>query len=129
MNMVFDNLMVTQNYNGYVFFLEEDHYVAPDFIQVARQLIRVKESKCADCDFINLGMYNKVKVLNNRVSRTWHVPGHAMAVSMCLLRPAILCLQASVGVWNAGKNNMGFGMNRETWNLIRNCSQVLWEDL
>ncbi len=36
----------------------------------------------------------------------------------------IIILQVSVGVWNAGKNNMGFGMNRHTWNLIRNCSEV-----
>lgn len=65
--MVFDNLRVTRGYNGYMLFLEEDHYVAPDFIQVARQLIRLKEERCPDCDFINMGMYNKVKVLNNRV--------------------------------------------------------------
>lgn len=94
-NMVFDNLRVTQSYGGYVLFLEEDHYVAPDFVQVAAQLIGMKKD-CADCDFINLGMYNKAKALTNRVS---------------------------VGVWNAGKNNMAFGMNRHTWNLIRNCSK------
>lgn len=70
-NMVFDNLRATQDYNGYVFFLEEDHYVAPDFLQVAHQLIRLKEQKCSNCDFINLGMYNKAKVLNNRVSTVY----------------------------------------------------------
>ena len=66
-NMVFDGLQATRDYNGYIFFLEEDHYVAPDFIQVARQLIKIKEKECTDCDFINLGMYNKVKSLDNRV--------------------------------------------------------------
>lgn len=64
--MVFDNLRVTQSYGGYVLFLEEDHYVAPDFVQVAAQLIGMKKD-CADCDFINLGMYNKAKALTNRV--------------------------------------------------------------
>lgn len=66
-NMVFDGLRVTQNYSGYVLFLEEDHYVAPDFLQVARQLMTIKETQCTDCDFINLGMYNKAKTLSNRV--------------------------------------------------------------
>ena len=66
--MVFDNLRATQGYDGYVFFLEEDHYVAPDFLEIAHQLIKLKDLKCQDCDFVNLGMYNKVKSLDNRVS-------------------------------------------------------------
>lgn len=66
-NMVFDNVRVMQNYSGHVLFLEEDHYVAPDFLQVASQLIHMKQDRCADCDFINLGMYNKARVLTNRV--------------------------------------------------------------
>ena len=33
-------------------------------------------------------------------------------------------LQATVGIWNAGKNNMGFGFNRETWNVIKGCAEV-----
>lgn len=60
-NTVFDRLYETQNYSGYVIFLEEDHIVAPDFIEVAKQLIGMRNSQCTDCDFINLGMYNKVK--------------------------------------------------------------------
>ena len=32
--------------------------------------------------------------------------------------------QATIGVWNAGKNNMGFGFDRQTWNLIKGCAQV-----
>ena len=75
--MVFDNLLVTRDYNGYVLFLEEDHYVAPDFIQVAHQLIRLKEERCADCDFINLGMYNKVRTLTNRVRWREFTPTHS----------------------------------------------------
>ncbi len=67
LNMVFDGLRVTQKYDGYVMFLEEDHFVSPDFIQVAHQLKTMKEEKCGDCDFINLGMYNKAKQLTNKV--------------------------------------------------------------
>ena len=58
---MFDKLRETKNYTGYVIFLEEDHFVAPDFLEVARQLIQLKRSQCSSCDFINLGMYNKVR--------------------------------------------------------------------
>ena len=61
MNTVFDRLRETENYTGYVFFLEEDHYVASDLLKVARQLIELRKTRCTDCDFINLGMYNKVR--------------------------------------------------------------------
>ena len=27
-------------------------------------------------------------------------------------------------MWNAGKNNMGFGFNRDTWNVIKGCAEV-----
>ena len=29
--------------------------------------------------------------------------------------------------WNAGKNNMGFGMNRYTWNTLKACTKVTEE--
>lgn len=41
--MVFDGMKETRNFGGYVLFLEEDHYLSPDFIHVAKQLIKLKE--------------------------------------------------------------------------------------
>ena len=38
-NHVFDGMKVTASYNGYVIFLEEDLYVAPDIFPVTKQLI------------------------------------------------------------------------------------------
>ena len=60
-NTVFDRLRETANYTGHVIFLEEDHFVAPDFVEVARQLIELQRTQRKECDFINLGMYNKVR--------------------------------------------------------------------
>lgn len=65
--MVFDHLNATKNYSGHIFFLEEDHYVAPDFVEVAKQLIELKKKQKTPVDFVNLGMYTKYKSLNNRV--------------------------------------------------------------
>jgi len=69
LNMVFDGLALTKNFTGYVFFLEEDHYVAPDFIHVARQMIQLKwQQNYQTCDFINLGMYTNIRSFDNHVS-------------------------------------------------------------
>lgn len=72
-NTVFDKLLATKDYNGYVFFLEEDHYVSPDFYEVSKQLIQLKQEKCHDCDFINLGMYTTQSTFSNKVRRSGFV--------------------------------------------------------
>ena len=43
MNHVFDQLSVTRYFNGLVLTLEEDHYVAPDFIPVLNQMYRMQK--------------------------------------------------------------------------------------
>ena len=42
-NVVFDQLRETKNFTGYVLFLEEDHYVSPDFITTANKLAALKK--------------------------------------------------------------------------------------
>jgi len=42
-NHVFDGMNITANYSGYIIFLEEDLYVAPDIIPVTKQLISLKD--------------------------------------------------------------------------------------
>ena len=41
-NTVFDSLNITRNYNGPVLFLEEDHFVAPDFYHMLHLLYERK---------------------------------------------------------------------------------------
>ena len=45
-NKVFDDLNVTANFNGTVFFMEEDHYISPDAVLVAQDLIHLKDRYC-----------------------------------------------------------------------------------
>ncbi len=45
-------------------------------------------------------------------------------VQILLTVLANLCWQVSPSFWNAGKNNMGFGMDRYTWNTIKGCQEV-----
>lgn len=57
---VFGNLTVTVNFQGLMVFLEEDHYVAPDFIEVAK-LTAAECYRTAGCAFIGLGTTEKFK--------------------------------------------------------------------
>lgn len=70
-NTVFDHLRVTGGFNGYLFFLEEDHYVSPDFVHVAKQLIALKREQCPDCDFVNMGTYQKGSFGSNEVCQLY----------------------------------------------------------
>lgn len=55
---VFGSLTVTAKFQGLVVFLEEDHYVAPDFIEVAKLTAR-KCYETSGCAFIGLGTTQK----------------------------------------------------------------------
>lgn len=71
-------MRLTQGYNEYVAFLEEDHYLSPDFLHMANILADQKPgyshlwqnltykwltivlySMCPHCDFMGLGVYDK----------------------------------------------------------------------
>ena len=42
-NVVFDRIRETKNFNGTVLFLEEDHFVTPDFIVMTRKLEKLRD--------------------------------------------------------------------------------------
>lgn len=45
--------------SGLVVFLEEDHYVAPDFIHMLHLMERARQSHCPSCRILSLGSYLK----------------------------------------------------------------------
>ncbi|XP_014602701.1 PREDICTED: alpha-1,6-mannosyl-glycoprotein 2-beta-N-acetylglucosaminyltransferase isoform X1 [Polistes canadensis] len=58
-NKVFDQLTITKNHTGMVLFLEEDHYVAEDFLHVLRLMERTCKHSCERCNVLSLGTYLK----------------------------------------------------------------------
>ncbi|XP_006563636.2 alpha-1,6-mannosyl-glycoprotein 2-beta-N-acetylglucosaminyltransferase isoform X1 [Apis mellifera] len=58
-NRVFDQLSITKNHTGMVLFLEEDHYVAEDFLHVLRLMERTCKHTCKRCNVLSLGTYLK----------------------------------------------------------------------
>jgi alpha-1,6-mannosyl-glycoprotein beta-1,2-N-acetylglucosaminyltransferase len=101
MNYVFDGILKKYQLDTYVMLLEEDHYVSPDFLHVLNFMVENKKSICNDCRVLCLGFYLKnYKTYRADIDRL------------------------GVHTWFSSKHNMGMAINRETWDLIRNCSHL-----
>ncbi|XP_059475133.1 alpha-1,6-mannosyl-glycoprotein 2-beta-N-acetylglucosaminyltransferase isoform X2 [Neocloeon triangulifer] len=98
-NRVFDHLEVTKNHTGLVLFLEEDHYVAEDFIEALRLMKKATAIHCDKCNILSLGTYLK----------TYNYYGDSK--------------NAEVTPWVSSKHNMGMAFNRTTWREIRKCAK------
>jgi len=97
-NRVFDQLEVTRNHTGLVLFLEEDHYVAEDFIHVLRQMQTACNVACPQCNILSLGTYLK----------TYSFYGDSK--------------KAEVTPWVSSKHNMGMAFNRSVWSELHRCA-------
>ncbi|XP_067616709.1 alpha-1,6-mannosyl-glycoprotein 2-beta-N-acetylglucosaminyltransferase isoform X6 [Eurosta solidaginis] len=98
-NRVFDQLDVTRYHTGLVLFLEEDHYVAEDFLYLLDMMQSSIGSLCPQCDILSLGTYLKTFNYYTYNSKVEVMP------------------------WISSKHNMGFAFNRSTWSTIRKCAQ------
>ncbi|XP_055852493.1 alpha-1,6-mannosyl-glycoprotein 2-beta-N-acetylglucosaminyltransferase isoform X1 [Episyrphus balteatus] len=58
-NRVFDQLEVTRFHTGLVLFLEEDHYVAEDFLYLLELMEKRANDLCPQCNILSLGTYLK----------------------------------------------------------------------
>jgi len=56
-NHIFHTLEVTQHFTGAVLFLEEDHYVAEDFLHILSMMQHEQEKKFKEVDILCLGTY------------------------------------------------------------------------
>lgn len=102
LNRIFDQLHVTKHHNGFLLLLEEDHYVAEDFISVFKQMQAKIVESCAHCNIISLGTYTE-KIRKGSYDVMDGFP------------------------WTTNKHNMGMAFNRTTWNAIRSCAKFFCE--
>ncbi|XP_030369707.1 alpha-1,6-mannosyl-glycoprotein 2-beta-N-acetylglucosaminyltransferase [Scaptodrosophila lebanonensis] len=58
-NRVFNELEVTRFHTGLVLFLEEDHYVAEDFLYLLDMMQKRTKDLCPQCNVLSLGTYLK----------------------------------------------------------------------
>lgn len=98
-NRVFNQLEVTRNHTGLVLFLEEDHFVAQDFLHILRLMERTARASCPSCNILSLGTYLK----------TYNYFGDSK--------------KAEVTPWVSSKHNMGFALNRSVWLELWSCAR------
>ncbi|VDN01223.1 unnamed protein product [Thelazia callipaeda] len=104
-NYVFDGIMKQYSLtNAWVIMLEEDHYVAPDFLHVMQLIVDNKPTFCVDCQVISLGLYLK------------QYDHFKTDLDRLAIHP-----------WFSSKHNMGMGINVNTWELIKNCTELFCE--
>lgn len=97
-NKIFDDVWVLRNHTGLVLFLEEDHYVAEDFLHMLRLLSAAIPRACPKCSLITLGNYLK--------NYNFQIDGRKVEVTQ----------------WVSSKHNMGFAFNHSVWQQIKACS-------
>ncbi|KAL5283248.1 MGAT2 family protein [Megaselia abdita] len=71
-NRVFDQLEITRYHTGLVLFLEEDHYVAEDFLYLLELMQKRALELCPQCNILSLGTYLKTfnyYTYNSRTNR------------------------------------------------------------
>lgn len=93
-NTIFDKLSATARFNGLVIFLEEDHFVAEDFIHVLN--LMEKENK-NQANILCMGTY--LKKFNYKLNSK----------------------QVELTQWVSSKHNMGMALSRSTWKKITQC--------
>lgn len=102
LNRIFDQLDATKYHTGFLLLLEEDYYVAADFIPVMKLMQGKMFEICPECNLGSIGTYNEYLT-----SKTFDV--------------------LEVRPWITTTLNMGMFFNRTTWSKIRNCSNHFCE--
>jgi alpha-1,6-mannosyl-glycoprotein beta-1,2-N-acetylglucosaminyltransferase len=94
-------LMERYGLDTYAVFLEEDHYVAPDFLHVLKTLVKKKDTFCQNCKILSLGSY-----LKNYNSYRTDIN------------------KLGIHTWFSSKHNMGMALNSSVWSEIKQCAKL-----
>ncbi|XP_060118210.1 alpha-1,6-mannosyl-glycoprotein 2-beta-N-acetylglucosaminyltransferase [Heteronotia binoei] len=84
-----------------VLFLEEDHYLAPDFYAALQALWALRQRECPDCQVLSLGSYAAVR------------GGFGARAD-----------KAELKTWKSTEHNMGMAFARETYEQLLACADA-----
>lgn len=110
---VFDYVTVMQHHTGPVLFIEEDHYLVPDFIPVLRQMVKLGQESCKECAIMTLGTYDKNPTYASNAGKgivSWLFGSDAVFTGV------------EITDWVSNKHNMGMALNRSIWQKIKDCA-------
>ncbi|XP_064485239.1 alpha-1,6-mannosyl-glycoprotein 2-beta-N-acetylglucosaminyltransferase-like isoform X2 [Ornithodoros turicata] len=99
-NTVFHKLNITKNHDGPMLLLEEDHYVTPDLLVMAKLMLSEKNRFCKNATCL-------CSVGNSKVDHDHH-PQTADKVEILK--------------WAQSSNNLGHLFTRDVWNVVKSCA-------
>ncbi|KAI5632848.1 n-acetylglucosaminyltransferase II (MGAT2) domain-containing protein [Phthorimaea operculella] len=136
-NRIFNQLQATIGHTGMVLFLEEDHYVAEDFIHMMNLLRSTADKTCPQCEILCLGTYLKTyqyHVNSDKQRKKQLTLSYIQQVRAAgeerrkkyqdawnfQVYPHLFGTTQKVEItpWYSSMHNMGFAINRTVWNNI-----------
>ncbi|XP_061468609.1 alpha-1,6-mannosyl-glycoprotein 2-beta-N-acetylglucosaminyltransferase [Rhineura floridana] len=101
LHFVWERVRALREHPGLVLFLEEDHYLAPDFYQVLQRLWAVRQQDCPECQVLSLGTYATVR--GSFAARADKV---------------------ELKTWKSTEHNMGMAFARDTYQQLIACTDA-----
>ncbi|XP_007886554.2 alpha-1,6-mannosyl-glycoprotein 2-beta-N-acetylglucosaminyltransferase [Callorhinchus milii] len=103
LHYVWERVNVLKDHNGPMLFIEEDHYLSPDFYLVFKSMWSLKTEHCPDCDLLSLGTYTRVLDFTDKGNKV------------------------EVKTWRSTEHNMGMVMSRDTYQKMLECTNTFCE--
>ncbi|XP_003428431.2 alpha-1,6-mannosyl-glycoprotein 2-beta-N-acetylglucosaminyltransferase [Ornithorhynchus anatinus] len=100
LHFVWERVRVLRDYAGPVLFVEEDHYLAPDFYPVLKKMWEKKRRECPDCDVLSLGAYSSLRGFSGKGDRL------------------------EVKTWKSTEHNMGLALTRDAYRDLIRCTDA-----
>ncbi|XP_063146645.1 alpha-1,6-mannosyl-glycoprotein 2-beta-N-acetylglucosaminyltransferase [Candoia aspera] len=101
LHFVWERVRALREHPGLVVFLEEDHYLAPDFYHVLQRLWALQQHDCPECQLLSLGTYATVR---------GSFAGRADKVEL--------------KTWKSTEHNMGMAFTRDTYQQLIACTDA-----
>ncbi|KAJ6654031.1 hypothetical protein lerEdw1_007540 [Lerista edwardsae] len=101
LHFVWERVRALRQHPGLVLFLEEDHYLAPDFYPVLQRLWALRQRECPECQVLSLGTYAAVR---------GSLAGLADKVEL--------------KTWKSTEHNMGLAFARDTYEQLLACTEA-----
>ncbi|XP_062974580.1 alpha-1,6-mannosyl-glycoprotein 2-beta-N-acetylglucosaminyltransferase [Elgaria multicarinata webbii] len=101
LHFVWERVRALRDHPGLVLFLEEDHYLAPDFYHVLQRLWALRQRDCPECQVLSLGTYAPVR---------GPFAGRADKVEL--------------KTWKSTEHNMGMAFARDTYQQLIDCTNA-----
>ncbi|XP_066134012.1 alpha-1,6-mannosyl-glycoprotein 2-beta-N-acetylglucosaminyltransferase [Saccopteryx bilineata] len=100
LHFVWERIKVLRDYAGLILFLEEDHYLAPDFYHVFKKMWKLKQQECPECDVLSLGTYTASRSFSGIADKV------------------------DVKTWKSTEHNMGLALTRDAYQKLIDCTDT-----